>query len=465
MTRRSAISLSRPPTTSEMPYTSTTYTQAKAQLAERLYYTSAPFWPDAELGAYILEALQSFNAFANFYRSEFVFPSVQGGTWYDLTNQPGTLRPFTTTDTSLISLIEYHLLEPQNIAYPLVWAGSKQFAFPDILAAIQQLRDQLLSESGCTLSESLVSAVPGRTFLPDSVTSIRRVCWIPAGFGFTPNCLLPSDIWGQQSFEAGFPQLSPGYPLTYRRSSEPPLSFDVDIQPAVPGQYDTLTMNAGTPLSLTAATTLPVPDDWTPIVKYGALAQLFSRGSAAEDPFRAQYCAMRYKQGVAAMTMAPALIAARIGDVPVTVEAVTNADFYAANWQGLTPGTPVALYYAGLNMVALAPAPDVNGPYSVTASVVRNMVLPASDADFIQVGRDDMNAVLDYAQHIAMLKCGGAEFAATFPLYQSFMRHCALYNSKLKALSPYLEQIDLRSVEDQRANPLYSKPSPAEVTQ
>ena len=54
--------------------------------------------------------------------------------------------------------------------------------------------------------------------------------------------------------------------------------------------------------------------------------------------------------------------------VPAAVEAISNGDFYRANWQALTPGQPEDIYYAGLNLVGLAPIPD--GSYSVLASVV-----------------------------------------------------------------------------------------------
>lgn len=444
-----------------MPYTYITYLQAKTALAQRLYDVTQRFYSDAECGVYVKESLQSFNALANFYREEFTFTASPTVTWYDLTALPGTLRSLSFTDADILSAIEYHILEPQTATYPLAWTGTLQFNLSDILNAIQQLRDQILSESNCTVTQSLIAAVPGRTFLTDTAIQLRRVCWIPVtGQGYTPNALIPLDVWGQQSFEAGFTQLAPGYPSTYRRSTEPPLSFDVDIQPAVPGQYDVLTVNAGTELTTTASSILPIPNDWCWANKWGALAQLLGRDSAAMDTFRAQYCLMRYKHAMMAMQSAPALMAARINDIPVVVESVANADYYAANWQGITAGSPTDIYYAGLNQLALSPTPDA-GLYSITASVVRNMPLPTADADFVQIGRDDVSAVLDYAQHLALFKCGGSEFAQTEGLLKNFMRHCALYNSKLAALSQYLEFIDGRGHEDERINPTFNQLSPA----
>lgn len=441
-----------------MPYSFITFAQAKTALAQRLTDTTRQFWVDAELGAYIRESLQSFNALANFYREEFTFNTQANVTWYDMTNigqMPNTLRQLSETDQTLLSLIEYHLLEPQTPTYPLAWTGSLQFNLTDILNALQQVRDEVLSESRCTITESLIVAVAGRTFMAQTVLGLRRVVWVPiAGFGYSLNTLVPSDLWAQQAFESDFAQSAPGTPLTYRLSSEPPLAFDVDVQPAVPGQYDILTVNAGSDLTDQNSSVLSVPNDWCWVIKWGALAQLFGRDSVASDPFRAKYCEMRFNEGLTAMRSAPALIAARLNNVPVIASSITAGDAYDANWQGQTPGSPAALYYAGLNMIALSATPS-SSAFSVTANVVRNMVLPTVDGDFLQIGRDDFPAVLDEAQHIAMLKCGGAEFAETFPLHENFLRRCTLYNSKLSALSQYLEFLDGRGQTDEQLHPSF----------
>ncbi len=448
-----------------MAYSYITFAQSKTALAQRLNDPAMQFWTSAELGAYIKEALQTFNALANFYRDEFIFSTAANTTWYDLTDTaaiPATTRPLSETDFTLLGLIEYHLLEPQTSSYPLVWAGSLQFSLTDILNALQQSRDEVLSETGCTITQSLIAALPGRTYLIETVLGLRRVSWIPAsGFGYSANNLRPSDLWAQQSFEAGFPQGAPGIPLTYRLSTEPPLGFDVDVQPVVPGRWDLLTINAGPDLSISAATILPIPNDWCWVAKWGAMAQLLARENVASDQFRSKYCLARYKQGLAAMRAAPALLGARINDVPVVVTPITAADFYNANWQAITPGTPTDLYYAGLNMVAPSPIPT--GVNSITASVVRNMILPSVDADFIQVGRDDVAAVLDESQHLAMLKAGGAEFAETFPLHGNFLRRCMLYNSKLSALSLYLEFLDGRGQRDDQIHPVFQGEAPETV--
>jgi hypothetical protein len=69
--------------------------------------------------------------------------------------------------------------------------------------------------------------------------------------------------------------------------------------------------------------------------------------------------------------------------------------------------------------------------YSATVSVVQNAPVPVAETDFIQVARDDYDTIIDYAQHLALFKTGGAEFAATVSLYQKFEQKAAQYNGRL----------------------------------
>lgn len=435
---------------------------AVSDLAAKLYDPTNQFWSASELTAYIVEALRTWNSLTSFWRSELTFPLSSGTWWYDLTVQAGSLRLYTVTDNDLLLQMEYHLLEPLTASYPLTWTGSNQFALTDLLETIGRRRDETLSTTGCTLTRSLVNAGPViRTLLADNVIDIRRVEWIPnTGLGFTNATLRPSDDWAEQSFDPSYTVATGRPPMTYRRSVQPPLSFDVDVVPPVAGQYEVLSVNAGPALVTTVATLLGVPDDWSWVIKWGSLADVLSEEANAKDALRAQYCEKRYEEGLALLNDAAALLAVRLNDVPLPVDAARNGDDYDPLWQSAAPGTPTAAYVAGLNLAAFGPAPDA-GPWSVTASVVRNAPIPTVPGDFIQLGRDDYEVVLDYAQHLAAFKMGGAEFEATMPLYQGFLKRAALYNSKLTSLGTFQKPIyEISQLEEER-NPRYSAVTPA----
>ena len=388
-------------------YSYVTLAQVLQQIANRLYDPTMTFWTQAELTLYLTEALQTWNALAAYWRGDFLFQTVPGTQWYDLTNQvqmPLTLRPLTVTDVDLYTIIQYHLLEPAVGVNP--WSGvSKQFTADDLIAAVQRRMNEVLAVTGCTITRTLYPAVLGRTLLSDVTIDIRRVAYLPA-VG-SPSVLWPDDTWAEQSFDVDYTILPPGTPSIYRTSTQPPISFDVDAPPGAAGSYELLTVNNGPVLSPTVASPLAIPDDWTHVIKWGALADLFSRESNAKDVPRAAYCEQRYRMGLQLLAAAPALLALRANNVTLQIDSIRAADLYSTSWQAAAAGAPGEALQSGLNLLALSPVPDAPPtPYSLTATVVENAPIPVALGDPVQVAREDLDAVIDYAQHLAALEDG-----------------------------------------------------------
>jgi hypothetical protein len=127
------------------------------------------------------------------------------------------------------------------------------------------------------------------------------------------------------------------------------------------------------------------------------------------------------------MEKAPALLALRRNNVPMSIDSVRNADDFDSDWQSPATTSHGSAYVAGMNIVGFPTT--LSG--SITATVVQNAPVPAVVGDFLQVGRDVYDAVMDYAQHISFLKSGGSEFAETLPLLQNFLREAGRYNAAL----------------------------------
>jgi hypothetical protein len=434
-----------------------TLAQAFTALAQRLYDPTNQFWTQAELLLYIQEAFRTWNALTAYWRGDFLFNTVAGTTWYDITSTtvaPNTLRPLTLSTTSLYTIIEYHLLEPPVGAG--TWAGSAQFALSDIQMAVERRRSELLGATGCSLTQSLLPATPGRTTLPATTLDVRRIAFLPApGFG-SPVTLWQDDTWAWESFEHDYTTLPPGVPSTYGMNTQPLLSFDVDVALAAPGLYELLTTQS------VADPALAVPDDWAWLIKWGALADLLGRESNAKDPLRTKYAEQRYQQGMSLLALAPAVLAFRVNNVPALVDSVRSSDEYDTGWEGAAAGAPTTVLAAGLNLVALSPKPDA-GPYSLTATVVENAPVPLLLSDCLTLTTDVFEAILDYAQHLATFKQGGAEFMATMPLYQRFMSMATLYASRIAEMGEFTAMLQSLSALEAGMNPRFTADTPAEV--
>jgi hypothetical protein len=453
-------------------YNYVSFSAARQELANRLYDSLKQFWSDTELKSLLLEALRTWNAMTSYWKNDFTFSSQQNVMWYDLTdaiNLPNTLRPF-TIGVGIYPDIQFALLEP---ATGIFWPGvSTQFTADDLINAVSRRQDEILSITGCTTTRRLIPAVNGRITLPDTVIDVRRIAYLPAsgsssnlyGVGLygaglyplpvigLPSTMWPSDAWDQESFVPLYLQNAAGTPLTYLLSVQPPISFDVDRAPGFSGSYELLTVESASGQALGTNTYgsgfygaglygggafVSIPDDWFHLVKWGALADMLSRDANAADPLRAQYCEMRYRMGLRLLSIAPALLAIRNNNMLLQIDSVRNADLFNPSWEGAAPGNPSIVYHSGLNLIAVLPPPPNTGPYVLTATVVQNAPVPVLDSDFIQMAREDYDAILDYSEHIALFKSGGAEFTDSMPLLKRFLSQAQLYNAKLSEMGEY----------------------------
>lgn len=465
--------------------------QAKSALAQRLYDSTEQFWSDAELQSYIVEAMRTWQALTSYWREEFIFSSTfsriggygrngygnlgygnnyitTGNGFFNITVLPGTVRPLTVTDNDLYQQMEYSLLEPLTATYPLAWAGSAQFTMSDLMQAVERRRNEILETSGCTVTYRLIP-VPSsaRVAVPSTVTEIRRIAFAPAtGFG-SPTPMFQDDQWALQAFRPGYLSDPSAIPSVYSISTEPivpdsdssaAITFDVSPAPGVPGQYELLTLESGAALSTIASTIINIPNDWTWVLKFGALADLLGRESNAKDLLRAKYAEMRYRQGIGLLTHAPALLTLRANDQPLQIDAVKAGDEYNPTWEGAALGDPQQAYTAGLNLFIVTPQPTV--PVSLTAMMVANAPVPSADAEPVLVTLDVLDTLLDYAQHLAAFKMGGMEFMQTMPLYENFLNRCALSYSRLGEQGEFQKLLWQRSQMEEALNPRYADAQP-----
>ena len=440
-----------------MAYAWLTFVQARTALADRLADPTNQFWGDAECGAYIVEALRTWNSLTFAQKQEFVVtvPAGSNAAWIQLGSLSGSPRARTLTNTFLYVAMQYHLLEP---ATGNVWTGTSQFSVAGLMYSLQLRRDEVVQATNCNCA---IISIPSeanrrRVALPDSVLEVERVRWIagapdPLTAAQPPITLFRTDAIANSGYQPTSRQTEPGSPSEYDIASGPPLSLDVDVPPSVSGAYEILANQSAPDFALLVDSYLAVPDDYAWVLKWGALASLFGRESEATDPPREAYCMKRYTDGIELMRKTPWIESAFVDDVPAELASVAELDGYQPEWDSFAGSGVIAT--AGIDTLAIIP--DATQETSVTLTVLGNAVVPINDGDFIQVSRDTWGPMLDYAQFLAAFKQGGAEFQSALALESRFFRAAMEENSRLQALGLFSDVLLQRAGAQEREQERY----------
>lgn len=426
-----------------MPYTWITFAQAKTALKNRLGDSTGIYWLDDEVGRYLKESLRTLNSIGQLHRARCTFNTITNQTYYDLTStadcgalttNPPALVGYNVQDRELINDIQYHLIEPITTNWALSTpAMTDQFTMDDIVRAIERCRNQfmLLVASHLTHSQVLYGppAGSGRVSLSDSIIYVRRVSWLNIDGDYTP-------LWRDDEETANFllPNwaANPSIPEAYSAFLTPPVSIQIIPPSNDVGTIDLITVNNPSNLDQTVGTLLFIPDDFSWVTKWGALAALLSKDTQAYDPIRAKYCQTRYEEGIRFALTLSLIQQAYLDGIAVAPQSFDDIDGMLPSWQNQATGTPTELLSAGRNLIALTPTPDSN-QHSVQLDVVRNIPIPLVDGDFLQIGKEFFEAVLDYSVHLAMFKDEGDEFFATVPLANNLMQMALQHNAVLNA--------------------------------
>ena len=200
--------------------------------------------------------------------------------------------------------------------------------------------------------------------------------------------------------------------------------------------------------------TILLPDDFTPALYWGALADLLGATLEQKDDARAKYALARFEQHIEMLKGFPFILSGGVlGGAFVQVDAVEVLDKWNPGWraQAATPGaqTQPIVAVSGQNLVAYPSAIPVNLPLVMVA----NATVPKAAADFLQVSPDVLDVVLGYAQHTASFKMGGAEFEATLPLLWAIVQTAAARNSRVRAMSTFRDILYGRSQRENEIQP------------
>jgi hypothetical protein len=407
-------------------------------------------WNYNELVTYIQQGLRQYNSLTWFWKVDFAFNNASPtNVWSSLATLAGSPRLRTITDTYCYTEMETMLLEPPSGG---TWTGTSMFTISDLSQALQRRRDEMLQASAC--NQSLMTGIPivpntTRTYVPYTVIDIPRVRYIPvvappATQPPPPTTLYRDDTIALEWYEAPLYQQNPGTPSTFSLSSEPPLAFDVDVPPSQPGTYEAVVLQSGTPFNPPTATLLGVPDDYSYVAEWGALADLLGRESEATDRERSAYAMKRYQDGLNLLRKSPWLFLGKVNGAAVSLDSLYAMDRYSPEWDSNPSGFGPVIVDGWIDFIA-APTGQSTG-----VTVLGNMPVPVNPTDYIQIPPGSWDTVLDLCQIRATWKLGGAEFQAALELEKRAIEACAMENVRLRSMGSFADILDQRGLQQDR---------------
>lgn len=441
-----------------MAYNHTTFAQAKQRLANELGDPGKVFFTDTELGRYIIEALRWWGLTSQYFRETGQVRTVANQSFYYLENslKDGTntvlLQGLTVTDRELINDINYALMEPPIVSWPGGWIGTEMFTLEDISATLSDSRDEVLKLTACIASSYDLGATQSRVTLPSDHIRILRADINESGSSG------PLPLWVDDQVqlyttvrETSFP--ANRRPKTYAVSYSPQLTVDLWPPPLVSSTLNIQGIKSGGTLTPSVlATTLLIPDDASILLKYRTLMDLFSDDGLGRAPQMADYCEMRYRDGLESIGRYLSILWQNDGGPRGQISTVAQWDQNRPTWRYESPGVPRSVAQLNWNTIAVRPLP--NGIYTMTFETIRKAPIPTSDSDFIQVGRESMQALYDYAQHIALIKSQGVEFETTMSRYQSAKAMAEEYRQQISSQSYLYQATQLPSLQEKWFRPL-----------
>ena len=433
------------------PYTWLPLSAAISAFSARLGNSALWSTNAGELQAYLTQALREWSSLTEQWTTDFTFNATASQTWYNTSSLAGSPRLRTVTDASLYSMMQYMLLE--NPTGAGTWTGTSQFTLADLQNALQRRTQEVIQAAGCNIAQlAPLNATPGTvtTLLGDTVLEPRRIRFVPAsGFG-SPITLTREDAQAFEYFIPGYLGSGPSTtgPISWSVVTEPPLQFVVDQSPNVPGTYDVISLNSGPTFAPPASTLLGVPDDWSPLPMWGALADVLAGESEKTDRQRAAYCLKRFTNGLDILRQSNWIVMASINGVPCDTHSLHEHDLYSVEWQN-NPSVWPAVVQAGMDMVGVCPV----AACSVGMTLVGNAPILDSTNTYLQVARDQWDVVLGYAQRLASFKLGNDGFASTQSLEDDFYRAAQATNKRLMDMGIFTQQIHSEGRREDEAVP------------
>lgn len=445
-----------------MVFQNTTRAQFKAELTAKIGDSLSAFWTDAEKNLLLNEALYTFGSISQYWKDFIGFNTVIGTQWYNLATDltSATKINFTKTYQDILDLVNSQLME--NISD--VNQTGNFTTYNEVLGFITNKINLYQLRTSLVVTRQIYTGPLPNTInldLDNNVIALGRVAFEDdAG---NKNNLQQDDepfiekVDSSKLYNSGQPQ----YYTTILSTQK---TIFIYPAPNVDGKIHTLSVKGiDSTLSISKTSPINLPDCLFPYIKWGVLADIFSKDGVSNNPDLASYCSSRWEEGIQVGIQFTSILTALINGRYSQIDAPSNIDSVDLAWENKI-GKPYIVLSGGYNIVALNRVPDAI--YSILFRSVVNPNIPANDADFINIKEDYIEPLLDYCVHLAMIKDGFQSIQKTMDYYKTFLK-IAVENNQIMAPRgiSYKNLLELTKMEE-AINPrnIDETPAPAGTT-
>lgn len=142
------------------------------------------------------------------------------------------------------------------------------------------------------------------------------------------------------------------------------------------------------------------------------------------------------------------------GGIPLTMASLNELDMGFLGWQGVNDD-PQMWTLNGINLFGLSPQPSSG---VITIEGISETPVLINDADYVMLGDEQLNRILDYAEHYCSFKEGAREFDSSQSGFNLFIQAASKRNSNLLATALYREWMGRNREEQGRYSELPSPP-------
>lgn len=134
--------------------------------------------------------------------------------------------------------------------------------------------------------------------------------------------------------------------------------------------------------------------------------------------------------------------------VPLEPASLADFDYTLGSWRTATtataglPSSPQYWARISLSLLVIYPA-DAVALNQIIVDGVRNTPVLVNDPDLVDLGQEEFNTLLGYAQHVLAFKVGGPTLVASYPGWQAFLGAAAERNKAFAASAYYRKLMGL----------------------